>query len=101
MKGRLNSAILGLVAFNLLAMVAVFLLAYGAGAKSDGTALWNIGALSSAALYPLVEFAEQVSEGEFGARLDGEGTDDFAYVAQRLNKAAAQAAKSIQDEQAR
>jgi len=129
MKGRLNSAILGLVAFNLLAMLAVFLLAYGAGAKSGGTALWNFGALRSEALFPLlgaagvlvvgslivffrlsnsicepvgalVEFAEQVSEGEFGARLDGEGKDDFAYVAQRLNKAAAQAAKSMQDEQA-
>jgi twitching motility protein PilJ len=129
MKGRLNSAIIALVVINLAATVAVFMLAYFAGARSGGRMLWELGSLHSDALYlllaavaavaggslfvffrlsnvvaepvnALVEFAEQVAEGDFEARLVEDGTDDFGYIAQQLNQAAEKAAKAMQDEEA-
>jgi twitching motility protein PilJ len=129
MKGRLNSAIIALVVINLAATLAVFMLAYFAGARSGGRMLWELGSLHSDALYlllgavgalaggslfvffrlsnavsqpvnTLVEFAEQVSEGDFEARLVEDGTDDFGYIAQHLNQAAERAAKAMQDEEA-
>jgi methyl-accepting chemotaxis protein len=117
------------VAINLVAMATVFVLAYGAGAKSGGKMLWQLGELSSGALYlllcaagalatgslllffrlsntvcepvqALTEFAEQVSEGEFDARLAEVGEGSFGYIALHLNEAAARAAKAMKDEQA-
>jgi twitching motility protein PilJ len=129
MKGRLNSAIIALVVINLAATLAVFMLAYFAGARSGGRMLWELGSLHSDALYlllgavgalaggslfvffrlsnavaepvrALVEFAEQVSEGDFEARLAEDSADDFGYIAQHLNQAAGRAAKAMQDEEA-
>ncbi len=54
MKGRLNSTIIALVVINVLATFVVFVLAYEAGAKSGGRALFEIGALPSDALYRLL-----------------------------------------------
>src|SRR6266568_302357 len=129
MKGRLNSAIIVLVAVNFVATAAVFWLAYAAGAKSGGKTLFQVSALPSDALIPLlaalgflvvgsmfvlfrlsnkvsvpvkglVEFAEQVSTGDFKARLAEGGDDDFGHIALHLNQAAEKAAKSMQDEEA-
>jgi twitching motility protein PilJ len=129
MKGRLNSAIIALVVINLAATLAVFMLSYFAGARSGGRMLWELGSLHSDSLYlllgavaavaggsmfvffrlsntvaepvnALVEFAEQVGEGDFEARLVEDGSDDFAYIAQNLNQAAEKAAKAMQDEEA-
>src|ERR1700687_3971141 len=129
MKGRLNSAIITLVVINLAATAAVFVLAYGAGAKSGGTRLWELGALRSDALLfllgavaamaigslvvffrlsnavaepvnALVEFSERVSAGAFEARLEETANNDFGYIAQHLNLAAVKAAKAMQDEEA-
>jgi methyl-accepting chemotaxis protein len=129
MKGRLNSAIIALVVINLAATMAVFMLAYFAGARSGGRMLWELGSLHSDSLYlllgavaavtggslfvffrlsnvvaepvnALVEFAEQVAEGDFEARLVEDGADDFGYIAQHLNEAAERAAKAMQDEEA-
>jgi methyl-accepting chemotaxis protein len=129
MKGRMNSAIIALVVINLTATAAVFVLAYGAGAKSEGFALWQLAALHSDALYRLLaavgalvggslfvffrlsntivepvnaltDFAEQVSEGDFGARLEQVGEGAFGYIALHLNEAAVRAAKAMQDEEA-
>ena len=47
MKGRLNSAIIALVVINLAATLAVFMLAYFAGARSGGRMLWELGSLHS------------------------------------------------------
>jgi twitching motility protein PilJ len=129
MKDRLNSAIIALVVINLVAMAAVLVLAYGAGARSGGFALWQLSALRSDSLYHLLgavgalafgslfvffrlsntiaepvsaltEFAERVSEGEFDARLEQVGDDAFGYIAIHLNEAAVRAAKAMQDEEA-
>jgi twitching motility protein PilJ len=129
MKGRLNSAIIVLVAVNLVATLAVFGLAYAAGAKSGGKALFDLGALPSDALFPLlgavgflvlaslfvffrlsnqvaapvkqlVEFAEQSLAGDFRARLPEGNKDDFGYIATNLNLAAEKASKAMQDEAA-
>ena len=54
MKGRLNSAIIALVVINLAATLAVFVLAYLAGARSGGRMLWEIGSLHSGTLYLLL-----------------------------------------------
>jgi twitching motility protein PilJ len=129
MKGRLNSAIIVLVAINCFFTVAVLGLAYSAGSKSGGKSLLAIGALSSDALIlllgaigalvigslfvlfrlsnkvsepvrALASYAEQVGAGDFKARLPEGGDDDFGYIALHLNQAADKAAKAMQDEQA-
>jgi twitching motility protein PilJ len=129
MKGRLNSAIIALVAINCFLTAAVLVLAYSAGARSGGKSLLALGALSSDALIMLLGaigalvigsllvlfrlsnkvsepvrtltvFAEQVGAGDFKARLVEGADDDFGYIATRLNQAAEKAAKAMQDEQA-
>ncbi|MGA3126453.1 MAG: methyl-accepting chemotaxis protein [Candidatus Korobacteraceae bacterium] len=129
MKGRLNSAMIGLVVVNLIAAIVVFGLAYMAGAKSGGKMPWEFGALSSSALFlllgavgvlaigslfvlfrlsnsvsepvkTLTEFAEQVGAGDFSVRLSEGGKDDFGYIAAYLNRAVAKAAKAVEDEEA-
>jgi twitching motility protein PilJ len=118
-----------LVGIDVCATAAVFLLAYAAGAKSGGARLWDLGAMHSDALFllmaavgamalgalfvffrlsnavaspvqALTEFAEEVAEGRFDARLEEAGGDDFSYIAQQLNQAAGKAAKAMQDEEA-
>jgi twitching motility protein PilJ len=118
-----------LVAINLVATLAVFGLAYAAGAKSGGKGISELGALPSDALFPLLgafgflvlgslfvffrlsnkvavpvkalaEFAEQVGTGDFHARLAEGAEDDFGYIAVNLNHAAEKAAKAMQDEAA-
>lgn len=129
MKGRLNSAIIALVAINLAATAVVFGLAYAAGAKSGGKTLLQVGSLPSDSLIPLLgavgflvvgsllvlfrlnnkvsepvtalaDFAERVSAADFKARLQEGGKDDFGYIAVHLNLAAEKAAKAMQDEEA-
>jgi len=128
MKGRLHSAIIGLVGINLAATVTVFALAFWAGSHSGGAALWSLGSMHSEALYVLLlaaaalagtsvflyfrlarqvsdpvaalsDFAEQVGAGDFQARLDESGETDFSYIAAHLNQGAARAAKATQDEE--
>ena len=128
MKGRLNSAIIALVVINLAATLAVFMLAYFAGARSGGRMLWELGSLHSDTLYlmlgalaamagsslfvffrlsntvaepvnALTEFAEQVAEGDFEARLVEDTDTDFGYIALQLNHATERAAKAMQDEE--
>jgi twitching motility protein PilJ len=129
MKGRLNSAIIALVAFNAVATALVLGLAYAAGVRAGGKGLLDLLSLPAAALFPLlgaigvlliasmlvlfrlsnqvsdpvkklVDFAEQVSSGEFKARLKEGGEDDFGYIALHLNQAAEKAAKAMRDEEA-
>jgi twitching motility protein PilJ len=129
MKGRLNTAIIALAVINLVATAAVFGLAFAAGARSGGKSLFDVGSLPPDALFrmlaaigflaagslfvlfrlsnkvsepvkALVEFSEQVGAGEFKARLQNSGDDDFSYIAVHLNKAAEKAAKAMQDEEA-
>ena len=48
----------------------------------------------------LADFADQVGAGEFAARLNEDGNDDFSYIATQLNLAAEKAAQAMQDEEA-
>ena len=129
MKGRLNSAIIALVAINAVATALVLGLAFVAGTRSGGKGLLDLFSMPAAALFPLlgalgvliiasmvvlfrlsnqvsepvkalVDFAEQVSAGEFKARLKEGGDDDFGYLALHLNQAAEKAAKAMRDEEA-
>jgi twitching motility protein PilJ len=129
MKGRLNSTIGALVAINCALTVAVLGLAYTAGAKSGGKSLAEIGALPADVLVwllgavmalvagtiwvlfrlsnkvaepvkQLTEFADQMGNGDFQARLTEGADDDFGYIAARLNGAAEKAAKAVQDDEA-
>jgi twitching motility protein PilJ len=129
MKGRLNSAIIALVAINAVATALVLGLAYTAGARAGGKGLLELLSLPAAALFPLlgavgvliitsmlvlfrlsnqvsepvkalVEFGELVGGGDFKARLKEGGEDDFGYIALHLNQAAEKAAKAMRDEEA-
>ncbi|MDR3762723.1 MAG: methyl-accepting chemotaxis protein [Acidobacteriota bacterium] len=126
MKGRLNSTIVSLVALNFVLGAAVLALAYLAGAHSAGHTLLAlpadvlamllgaVGALVVSTLFvlfrlsnkvsepvkQLTEFADDLGNGDFQARLAEGGDDDFGYIAARLNQAAAKAAKAVQDDEA-
>lgn len=54
MNRRLSSAIWSLIATNLAALLAVLVLAYGAGAQSGGLSILDLGALPSSAGYRLM-----------------------------------------------
>ncbi|MGH9509554.1 MAG: methyl-accepting chemotaxis protein [Terriglobales bacterium] len=128
MKGRLNSTLTILVAVNAVALLAVFFLAYGAGARSgasitdfggkDSTAgiemlvaflvccgmagyLWM--KLSSAVATPvrqLTEFAERLGAGDYRARVTLDGEDDFTYIAQNFNRVADKVARANTNQEA-
>ena len=81
---------------------ALYLLLGAVGAMAVGS-LFVLFRLSNKVAEPvnaLVEFAEQVGEGEFKARLAEDSDSDFGYIAQQLNQAAEKAAKAMQDEEA-
>ena len=54
MKGRLNSAIIALVAINAVATALVLGLAFVAGTRSGGKGLLDVFSLPAAALFPLL-----------------------------------------------
>jgi methyl-accepting chemotaxis protein len=125
MKGRLNSTIGLLVMVNLVALFVVMVLAYGAGSQSAGHSMFDLAApgamrvLGAAALAivigvvlwiwlgsrvtapvkQLVEFSERIGSGDFKSRLAVEGNDDFAFVAENLNRSAERAARAINNQE--
>jgi len=126
MKGRLNSAIVGLVVINLVATVAVLALAFMAGGKAGPRSVMDlpsdalfmllgaVGALLFGSIFvlfrlsnlvsepvkTLVAYAERIGRGDFHARLEEDSTGDFGYIATLLNAGAGKAEKAIQDEEA-
>src|SRR5438309_1008741 len=126
MKGRLNSILWRAVAVNGVALLAIFVLAYGAGARSGGLSILDFGALPSAAglwlwaaalifvfaillpvwmstriLHPLKQLTE-FSE-HLGAPGDGPPPviatdDDFNLIADHLRTAAEQIAAATTDQ---
>jgi len=118
MKGRLTNTVWMLTFWVFAALVAVLGLSYGAGARSNGAAPFDIGAMSSTAatellvavalclgtavvcmrmlsarvLEPvkdLADFSERMGAGDKTARLDAHSGDDFAFIAENLNRGAA------------
>jgi len=118
MKGRLTSTVWMLTFWVVVALVCVLGLAYGAGARSGGASILDFSALPSTAatellgamvlvlatgiicmrtlgskvlepLKDLADFAERVGAGDNKARLDAHSGDDFAFIAENLNRGAA------------
>ena len=118
MKGRLTNTVWILTLWNFAALVVVLGLGYGAGARSNGAAPFDFTALPSTAatellaamvlclgtgvlclrmlgsrvLEPvkdLADFSERAGAGDNRARLDVASNDDFGFIAENLNRAAA------------
>jgi len=125
MKGRLNSTIGLLVVVNLVALAAVLVLGYGAGAQSAGRSMFDLSApgamrvlgaaavallvavvlwfwLGSRVSQPvkqLVEFSERIGAGDYKARLAIESNDDFALAAENLNRTVERASRAISNQE--
>src|SRR5436853_5439426 len=117
-SGRMKSVLRRWAILNVLALAAIFVLAYGAGARSGGLALLDFGALPSAAglrllaaallvvlvagalvwatlrvLHPLgrlTEYAERLGEAGLDLAPPVESADDFGVIAERLARSAEQ-----------
>jgi twitching motility protein PilJ len=129
MKGRLSSRIWLLVSSNLVVLLAVLILAYGAGARSGGVSVLDFAALSHEAAVPvgvalllavaitlvagvvlagrvlkpareLVNFSERLAGGDYKALADIDSSDDFGVVAANLNSAAERAGRAVASQQA-
>ena len=118
MKGRLTNTVWMLTFWVFAALVAVLGLSYGAGARSNGAAPFDFTALPSPAATELIvamvlvlgtgvlclrllgsrvlepvkelaEFSERVAAGDGKARVEVEANNDFAFIAENLNRGAA------------
>ena len=121
MKGRLSSTIWILIGANCVAMLAVLWLGYSAGAWARVPMLdaWGVSTeagyrllaaglvivLSLAGLFhvtvnrvatpvkELTEFSEKLVNGDYRARADVDADDDFAVLAENLNRSSEKTAK--------
>ena len=129
MKGRLNSAIWMLMSVNAAALLAVLLLAYGAGSNSGGRRLSDFGTLPGGAGLELVgallvalastvggsivlntrvlkptgalaAFSERFAAGDYKATAEIATNDDFSLIAANLNGAAERAGRAVVSQQA-
>ena len=129
MKGRLNKALMMVVALNFIALAVVMYLAFEAGAQSDGLGMFALGNLKSGPaskvvisgviclgaafitwlmlgnkvtvpVNKLAEFSERLSRGEFRARVEVESADDFGFIAENLNRAAEQFSRAMFNQEA-
>ncbi|HZQ91757.1 MAG TPA: methyl-accepting chemotaxis protein [Terriglobales bacterium] len=127
MKGRLSSVLWRTIGINLAALLAVFALAYSAGARSGGLSLVDFGALPFAAglrlwiaalvavmvlfsllwlatriLKPLNElttYAETMEWREDSGTRPVSSDDDFAFLADRITELARRMAAATADQQ--
>jgi twitching motility protein PilJ len=129
MKGRLSSTIWLLVSINVVALVAVLVLSFGAGAHSGGLSILDFASFSRGAglqlvlaffvvvgitlaagmvlagrvLKPareLVSFSERLSGGDYKVLADIDSSDDFGVIAANLNGAAERAGRAVASQQA-
>jgi methyl-accepting chemotaxis protein len=128
MKGRLNSTIWLLAGVDAIAVGFVLWLAYSAGQHAGGVGITdasNVGnngaklliagcigfgalivtffQLSNRVLDPvksLADFAERFSHGDYRARAAVDSHDDFAYIAENLNRAAETTSRAIVSQEA-
>jgi methyl-accepting chemotaxis protein len=128
MKGRLNSTIWTIVAVNVVAFVAVLVLAYGAGANG-GVSILDFNMMSSAAfgrlalavlvvlvaavvdltwlggaivkpVQKLTDFSEKLASGDYKSKADIDTSDDFGYIAENLNRSTEKAARAVANQDA-
>jgi twitching motility protein PilJ len=124
MKSRLSSTIWLLVFWTTAALFGVLALGYYAGQRPAGAAslpggangLWAgamilavvtvvmvIMVLSNRVLKPLGElakFSDRLVSGDARARIEIESTDEFAVIAENLNRSAAKVAHAVTNQQA-
>jgi methyl-accepting chemotaxis protein len=123
MKGRMNANLWKWTGINAAALMAVMLLAYGAGARGGGLGIQDFGALpqgagfrllgaaflvvaasvalviqlSSRVLRPveqLTDFSERLAGGDYTAPVEIHSEDEFALVAERYNQVAQMAGRT-------
>ncbi len=128
MKGRLSTTIWILVAFNVVALLAVLLLGYGAGAYAKGLPLRDAITASSEAgmrllggllatvavgilalyvfgnrvvkpLKDLAEFSEKVAAGDYRAKSAIDSDDEFGTISDNFNHAAEKLSRAAFDQQ--
>ena len=129
MKSRLSTTIWLLVFWAAIAFFGVLGLAYHAGKESGGLALTDLGALPSGASGPLLaavglalagalsvvfvlssrvlkplgnlaSFSERLVAGDSRARAEVGGDDEFAFIAENLNRSAAKVTQAMTNQQA-
>src|SRR5581483_8751586 len=120
MKGRITATVWKWAGINAAALMAVLLLAYGAGSSSGGLGLRDFGALPQSAGFQLLgalflvvavtvalvillgsrvlkpvqqlaEFSERVAQGDFSTPVEIHSEDDFALIAENCNRIGAAA----------
>ena len=129
MKGRLKSALWIVIGANLVALVAVLLLAYYAGKAAHGVGIGDAPSASGPAgvmlviavplgllawaflvfqvqnrvLEPvkrLTEFSERLSAGDYRTRASIDVADDFGFIAEHLNRAAESHSRAVFNQEA-
>jgi twitching motility protein PilJ len=124
MKGRLSSTVWKLVAINFLILLAVFVLGYGAGAKSGGLSildafsgpsgtgqrmllggllcfiaagilLYTLDVRVIRPVHELTEFSERLGAGEYRSKVQIDTADDFGVIADNLNRAADKVSRTV------
>jgi len=126
MKGRLNQTLWLLVVGNVMALFAVFLLAFYGGQHAHTAAgitdwsglnlqVWVAFFIAFAAsmailviianrviapVRTLVEFSEKLSRGDFRAKANVDSADDFGFIAENLNRAAESSSRAMFNQEA-
>src|SRR5215469_95307 len=129
MKGRLSRALWLLVMILSISLFAVLYLAYSAGANSGGLSIGNFTSLPRSSGYGLLsafviclaaialavfrignrvlapvkhlaDFSERLSQGDFRAKVSVDSADDFGYIAENLNRAAAESSRAMFNQEA-
>jgi len=125
MKGRLSRALWLLVAFNVVALFVVFVLAFYGGSQAHPAAIFDLSGLNKlvwlgfviclaasvvtviaianrviAPVKQLAEFSEKLSQGDFHAKADVDATDDFGFIAENLNRAAERSSRAMFNQEA-
>jgi methyl-accepting chemotaxis protein len=129
MKGRLNTALWTIIGVDIVALFAVFVLAFSAGAHSNNAGMFELGNLPNPAatkvviavflclaaglftwirlanrvmapVKTLVDFSERLSHGDFRAKASVESADDLGLIAENLNRAAESSSRAMFNQEA-
>jgi len=129
MKGRLSSTLTMLAIGNALALIVVLVLAYSAGRTSGGLSIldsfgvtgdtpmkmlgailvvclavvavfWVIGSRITKPVKELTDFSERLANGDYRAKADVESADDFAFIAENLNRTADKVSRAVFNQEA-
>jgi methyl-accepting chemotaxis protein len=129
MKGRLSSTLTMLAMGNALALIILMAVAYSAGRTSGGLAIWDAfsaqgdtpmkmlmallvliltaasvfwitGARVAKPVKELADFSERLASGDYRAKADVDSSDDFAFIAENLNRTADKVSRAVFNQEA-